>query len=627
MLGFIFSVLFGFSHVSDNPANDPSDTVQLRTVEVYADSLGKYAGGQHIIRFGKESMAESGGQSLGDFLQARSGLFLRQYGSGMVASLTMRGTSAGHNAVFWNGLPINSPSLGQMDFSLLPVEGFDLAQVHFGGSGALYGTDAIGGSIHLSNKLTFKEAFTFGTTHRIGSFGMIHNQMQGAFSTSGFSMKTRIYRQQAANNFTFVNVAKIGTPKERQEHASVMQWGAVQDLAWNLSSQTQVSTSLWWHANDRQIQPVMGSSNRDVQQDQSFRWVADVYHFENTRVWNLKTGFVSDRQLFNEQAENRTSQLFLAGELDWDIFKKLQSKSGVRLTDIRGNLSTFSEDDFRTEFYQSTNFRPSDKLGFSFNLRQLVYSGRFAPFTPSLGVDVKIFENALHQVSGSAAYASSFKVPTLNDRFWIPGGNPYLRPEKSLSAEVGTNYRYSNGTWKFDVRTTFYAMTVDQWIVWLPQSSYWAPQNIQEVDNQGLEIFINSEIPLPIGSLYLTANHTWNDTQIMKSGDLSGANNGNQLPYTPANKSQATVRLKNKSMGYFINMHRVGTRFISMDNKTSLNPYGLVDLGIDFKWTMGEKLGGSIGIQSNNILNTHYEVLRLRAMPGRNYQFNLTISQ
>ncbi len=626
MFGFLVTVLFSWFPVGDVLGITPADTVELGTVEVYSDSLGKYAMGQYILRFGKESLEEFGGQSLGDFLQARSGLFLRQYGPGMVASLTMRGTSVGHNAVFWNGLPINSPSLGQMDFSILPVEGFDLAQVHFGGSGALYGTDAIGGSVHLSNELVFNQGLSFRTSHRFGSFGTFHNQVQGSYSNSQFSSKTQVYRQQAANNFSFTNVAKIGTPEERQNHAAVSQWGIVQDLARNLSAQTQVSTSLWWNVNDRQIQPVMGSSNRDVQQDQNLRWVADVHHFENNRVWNLKTGYVSDQQVFNEQADNRTNQFFLSGELDWDLSKMLQSKSGVRLADIRGNLSTFSEDELRVELYQSTNFRPTEKLGLSMNLRQLIYSGELAPFTPSLGIEYTVLEYGQHKISGSAALSRSFKVPTLNDRFWIPGGNPELLPERSLSGEIGLGYLYTRESWKLDARVTYYRMAVDQWIVWLPQPSYWAPQNIQEVNNQGLEIFLNSDIPLSFGAIQLTVNHAWNATQIIKTGDSSGSNNGNQLPYTPAHKSQGTVRLKNKSMGYFINTHRIGTRYISMDNQTSLSPYLLVDIGIDRKWSLGKKMVGSVGFQANNILNTRYEVLRLRPMPGRNFQINLTIS-
>jgi iron complex outermembrane receptor protein len=189
------------------------------------------------------------------------------------------------------------------------------------------------------------------------------------------------------------------------------------------------------------------------------------------------------------------------------------------------------------------------------------------------------------------------------------------------------DYLYSKNTWKLATRINYFRMVVDEWIVWLPQPSYWVPQNIQKVNNQGMEVFLNADIPISFGLLRLSANHAWNATQITRTADSSMENNGNQLPYTPAHKSQATARLERNSIGYFINSHRVGTRFISVDNQTGLSPYLLVDAGIDLKWSLGKSLGGSVGFQVNNLANTSYEVLRLRPMPRRNFQVHITIYQ
>lgn len=94
--------------------------------------LRKYAFGQYVRTLDKGRLAQLSGYSLGEVLQQETGLFLRQYGPGMLASLSMRGTSAGHNALFWNGLPVNSPSLGQADYSIFPVGGFDAVNIHYG---------------------------------------------------------------------------------------------------------------------------------------------------------------------------------------------------------------------------------------------------------------------------------------------------------------------------------------------------------------------------------------------------------------------------------------------------------------------------------------------------------------
>src|SRR5690606_37263298 len=87
-----------------------SDTVELQEIAVHGSHYEKYAVGHQVVRIDDSSVKEFSGRSLADLLQQHTGLYLRQYGEGMVSSLTMRGTSAGHTAVFWNGLPLNSPS-------------------------------------------------------------------------------------------------------------------------------------------------------------------------------------------------------------------------------------------------------------------------------------------------------------------------------------------------------------------------------------------------------------------------------------------------------------------------------------------------------------------------------------
>jgi vitamin B12 transporter len=343
--------------------NTNQDTIALEEFEVFSPELDKYTFGSTIKTISQNDLQDFQGVPLSDYLQQRTGLFLRQYGAGMVASLTMRGTSAGHNAVFWNGLPINSPSLGQSDFSILPVGGFDQATVHFGSAGALYGTDAIGGAVHLTNKLKFDEGNQVRIASAFGSFGKWNQDVEYAYSEKRFSARTRIYRNFSTNDFPFRNITKFGTPIERQAHARVEQIGAMQDLAWKINPKNLISTSFWYNETDREIQPIMGSNTFDTQADKNLRWVLDYFHFTENKIWNLKSGFVRDDQLFNNDF-NQTIQYFLAGDMDWEISDKWTSKSGIRYTNIQGNLSTYQASETRLELYQSTNFQPSEHLAF-----------------------------------------------------------------------------------------------------------------------------------------------------------------------------------------------------------------------------------------------------------------------
>lgn len=88
---WVFSLL-GFSA--------SQDTVALAEVAVYAPALDRFAQGQKVISFEKRDLEAYSARSLGDLLQEKSPVFVRQYGAGMLASPSFRGTSAGHTAVF-----------------------------------------------------------------------------------------------------------------------------------------------------------------------------------------------------------------------------------------------------------------------------------------------------------------------------------------------------------------------------------------------------------------------------------------------------------------------------------------------------------------------------------------------
>lgn len=612
--------------VEPQMASSAQDTVQLPEVEVFNAPLDKYTFGQHIEVITEKDLESFQGLSLAEYLQQRTGLFLRQYGPGMLASLTMRGTSAGHNAVFWNGIPINSPSLGQSDFSILPVGGFDQVAVHFGSGGALYGTDAIGGAIHLSNKPHFGGGHQVQFASLFGSFGRWNHQVQYAYSNKKISSRSRFYRNFSQNDFPFRNLSKIGTPIERQGNSQVEQWGIMQDQAWNLNSKNQISTAIWWNKTDRQIQPVIGSNTSDSQRDQNLRWVLDYFHFGENKIWNAKTGIVRDELIFNINSRNKTTQYFMATDLDWRIHPKWNSKSGMRFTYIVGDLSTYEATDSRLELYQSTNFQPTEKLSFSMNFRQLVYEENLAPFTPSLGGDWELWRNNAHSIQLKSAFARSFKVPTLNDRFWVPGGNPNLESEKSWSGEIGLKHVFVKNNFNFEQQITHFRMSVDNWIIWLPNGSFWSPQNIRKVNNSGLEYFLDVTQQLGEWRLGLSGNYAWNRAINQTNISENDRSKGKQLPYTPEHKFQSMVSIEKGGFSSFLNTQRVGERFVATDNTSKLKPYQLWDLGVNYRWSLGGKFSGILGAQINNLFNTEYQVLRLRAMPGRNYQFNLNIT-
>lgn len=624
MLGKIF--LFCAFILSEGYASSESDTVDLQQVDVYAPLLEKYAVGQQVQVLDKKTIQEFSGRSLGDLLQQNSALYLRQYGEGMVSSLTMRGTSAGHTAVFWNGLPVNSPSLGQADFSLLPAGALGTVAVHHGSSGALYGTDAIGGSVHMYSDLRFNQGHQVQLNQGFGSFGRLNSTVSYGYSTKNLAFKTKVYRNAADNDFTYRDLTRPGNPETRTTNAAVKQWGIVQDMGWNITPTSQLSTSIWYNTTDRQIQPLMGSNSQEVQEDSHLRWVVDYKYFFDQHALNLKGGIVRDLMVYNRSSENQTKQYFLSGEYEWNLEEKFSSKLGSRYTYVVGDLSTYSANEDRAELYSSTTYRPFSRLAFSLNLRQAVNNRQIAPFTPAISGEFDVIDNEKEQLTVKASLSRSYKIPTLNDRFWVPGGNPDLIPEKGVSWETGMAYQkqFSSGAViKSDV--IYYRMGVENWIIWLPRGNIWSPSNIRNVKNQGLEVFAEGSYALGQTKLTAQANYAYNLARNLTKINNNDRSFGKQLPYTPLHKAHWRLRAQRNKLGISITQVFTGKRFDTTDNESAVPAYMLWNAGFDCQWEFA-KLRGDLGLTVLNLLNEQYQAMKLRAMPGRNYQINLNIN-
>lgn len=598
------------------------DTVDLDPVEVAAVPMSTYAFGQRVRTLGLSEAEGPAAGSLADLLQERTGLFIRSYGPGMTASLSMRGTSAGHNALFWNGLPVNSPSLGQADYSIFPMAGMDQVDIHYGSAGALYGTDAIGGAVHLSTSLPVNQKTSTSLSTQLGSFGNWSQEISHQQRIQSISFRTSLYRNALENRFPYTDWASPGTPIRYQDHASVNQRGWVQDLRADLGKGQVLQASLWLGEIQREIQPVLGSSGRDTQKDVNFRTVLDYIKNGPKATWNIKTGLVRDRMEFNGDL-NLTLQALLAADVDWEPSEHWQSRTGVRYTHIQGELSTYSHSEQRMELYQATNYKPLDNLGFSLQLRQMLHEGQLVPFTPGLGVSWTFFKNPVQQWELTGNASKGFKVPTLNDRFWVPGGNPDLASEQSWSKELGMDQRFSNQNVQVSNRLSLFHMSVNNWIIWLPEESYWTPKNVRKVVSKGLEYFMEWELKQGAWNLGWEADYAWTHTSNRSVAAGNEADLGKQLPYVPRHKLQMRWNVKRDRFSGFVSGQYTGERFVTSDNRTVLPAYSLWGAGISHDFAWKEWVSGTVGLQVNNIWDTDYQILRLRPMPGRNVQFNI----
>jgi len=132
---------------------------------------------------------EKNSTSLSDLLRYQSSIYIKENGRGAVSSPSFRGSTAQQTAFVWNGININSTFLGQADVNNTSLFGYDQLEVKAGGGSVIYGSGAIGGSIHLNNTLDFNKGFHGSLFSEVASFDTYNNFLKASFSNDRFCFK------------------------------------------------------------------------------------------------------------------------------------------------------------------------------------------------------------------------------------------------------------------------------------------------------------------------------------------------------------------------------------------------------------------------------------------------------
>jgi len=182
--------------------NGQIDSVLIPTIEITATQKLKSA---HVGSQGQQwktkHLQTLPSNNLAELLSSEAGVFVKNYGTGSLSTTSIRGGSAGHTLVLWNGVPLQSPMLGLLDFSLLPLNGSEEILFKPGGNSAIWGSGAIGGVLSLNNEADFNNTFTFLNNTKIGSFGQFQEQLKFGFGNQKFQSVTKLFHQKADKLF------------------------------------------------------------------------------------------------------------------------------------------------------------------------------------------------------------------------------------------------------------------------------------------------------------------------------------------------------------------------------------------------------------------------------------------
>jgi iron complex outermembrane receptor protein len=619
----------GFSLIMLTVASQDT-VVELSQVQISASRLNTFTTGLKIISMDSLTIERSRFNNLDEMIARETPLYIKSYGQGSLATIAFRGTAATHTGIYWNGIQLNPPNIRLFDLSLAPGAYFNSIQILSGGSGSLFGSGNIGGSIHLNNEPVFNRGLSALASLSAGSFNDFGAFAKVIASGKKFYSSTALLYKTSENDFSYQN---LSNEEVTQQNAAYEHYGLMQDLYWQFHTKWLAGASVWMQSTFREIPATMVSKPSEAsQEDQSVKSILQLKHFHLKGYTSFKLAYFHDdlhyrdpgSQIVSDQDSKIITDKIIAEMQDnRQLFSNTSLNTGINFSYEAGesnNYEGFVKQNQLGFFASLLQNIPTWKWLINLNLRQDLTEGYAVPFTPALGLEGKIWKF----LSGKANISRNFRIPSFNELYWKPYGNLDLEPEKSWNEEVSLIAKIGkpSGMHSSEFTTTIYNSNVTNWIVWVPDGSDWQPENIRQVWSRGFEFTGNTSVQLARFIIKLNEGYTY----ARSTNENKVYNNDNsykkQLIYVPVHRMFMNLFLS--SYGYQLNYNftLTGQRFTTSDNNQFLPWYTIHNLTIGKEFKIKKD---AIGLQFdiNNLLNENYQAIAYYPMPGRSYKISI----
>ncbi|MDP4267781.1 MAG: TonB-dependent receptor [Bacteroidota bacterium] len=593
----------------------------------------KFSNGLSVISLDTNILKNNQSSTVADLLTKNTTMFINSYGQGALACISLRGTLGDHTGIFWNGISLNTANIGSVDIALFPSAFFSTIEVQEGGASSLYGSGIIGGSIHLNNSPRFNHPLQFFLNSSYASFHEYANNYKISYGNRKLSVSTVIEMKTASNDFPFINKAEYGNPVEYQKNAALYNYGLMQDINYLINNNQLLTGSIWYQFSNKQIPAAMiASESKQYQIDESFKSIVLWKRTGNKDLTSARLGWINDYLNFIDEKISLNSKIrnkSITSEIEekYSISDKTAINTGINCSDNTVITSNYSEtrSEIRAGIFVSLlQELPIKDWKINISIRKEFIQNYYSPFSPSFGFEWKLTK--ILKLKGNIS--KNFKVPTLNDKFWVPGGNPSLNPETSINDEIGlvvSNPVHSQKH-KFSSSLVFFNSSIENLIQWLPVTpEFWMPRNIGKVKNLGLELNANYKIALNKFNFNIISSYTFinsvNKTKTENNTEIFNK----KMTNAPMHNFASYLRFSYKYFELFYNFNYTGLRYTTSDNSSFLPAYIIQATGISATLPFNKQ---SIKLQFdiNNLGNVSYQTIQWYAMPGRNYILSISIT-
>lgn len=660
LLGIAFYALLFFPFGTIFSQNISEDTLKINEVHVSARRSIEEVG---IIKSKIDTsiIKASESENLSELLSENTPVFVKSAGRGALATVSFRGTSASHTDVLWNGMTIKSPMFGEVDFSLIPMFFIDDVSLLHGGASMQSSTGALGGAIQIDNKPDWNNQFSLRFKQDFGSYSTFNDFLQFNIGNKKIQSKTRLFYSFSENDFEYLNSTKFGDNnaadlsapiKVKNKNADYLQYGLMQEVYYRFKDRYVASFKYWGQKTDRAL-PRLNTyegnqySNISKQVDLTHRAIAQIERFGDQSKFQLTSGFIlKDMEYYmrNFVSGSGYQNLIYSNSHSESLYNKIQySYDGLKgakiTTQYEFNLhKVFSKDTVLHYAYDKTNLEHllfaswQQKINKNWSstliIRQNFIGDKVIPITPYLGLDYLVSEK--YQVIAKASISRNYRVPTLNDLYWQPGGNEDLKPEKGWSSDLALSSKFSYRKVDIDYSAGLFYSNITDWILWVYSPlGFQSPENMRRVESKGIELHLNLHFKIKKVDFKFNTNYAFTKSVNKDRNPIWGDGAYNkQLIYLPLHSYNLFGQAKWKQYFFNYQHNSYSTRYTTTNNSENprdvLVPYFMnnIALGRSFKL---KKYQIDLSAKVYNLFNESYRSILGRSMPGWNYLLSASI--
>ena len=611
-----------------------------------------------------EDIEKSGASTIAEALKGIPGVAVYdKYGSGVGADIVLRGHyhaghSYGYTLVLVDGMPQVTPDSGKVYWDLIPLSNVERIEVVMGPGSALWGGNAVGGTVNIITKKPSKEPVAQVTT-KFGEYGMKH------YSFYGSIMGKEDWMKDLGLAVSFESKEADGW-RANSDYDIKNYWAKIsKDIKdWNANLSLTLSRSdKFIHYPGKISQDMWDSGDLTSLFKDYYK-----YNYSDTEQYYERLVFEKTFEksslkvnLYNYHKHYDLFYAFSFGGLCYDVDADTNIAGGLQyefgfgshsfilggdfeFQKIKQN-SCHSDADYNCDWTNPYRKTKTDIIKYSFYLQDSWKIFKSLEAILGLRWDKAEFDNKgdwwnwsgttktdasgtnsmdgwspkaslLYKVNNNwnlyGSIGRAFRIPNPHDMFVGSSANPNLKPEKATTYEIGMKYSSSN----FAGSLAFYITKTEDLIV--KSSPEWnAPfENIGKTKHKGVEVNFAYRI---MDGLVVNLNADYTQAKVKKNPADTSVE-GKYIDRIPKYKVSFGLDYTHPS-GFFASFvgRRIGKWYMDDMNERTYSGYFVADLKLGYRKDFG-KSEVEVSVGCNNIFDKKYAAMAYTSY-GKNYYY------